>query len=110
MAFEWLIEGRDDGTTVLRLVQSGVLGDDWEAEYDAWGTGWDMFLHQLGQYLRFFPGRAATPITVMGPGPGDAGKMWAELRRGLGLAPVDGCPPSASSSKPMGTPPTSTVP
>jgi hypothetical protein len=27
MAFEWLIEGRDDGTCVLRLVQSGVLGD-----------------------------------------------------------------------------------
>jgi hypothetical protein len=35
MAFEWLVEGRGDGTTVLRLVQSGVLGDDWEAEYDA---------------------------------------------------------------------------
>jgi hypothetical protein len=28
----------------------------------------------------------------MGPGPGDAGKMWAELRRGLGLdgAPAEG--------------------
>jgi uncharacterized protein YndB with AHSA1/START domain len=92
MAFEWLIEGRDDGATVLRLVQSGVLGDDWETEYDALGMGWDMYLHQLGQYLRFFPGRTATPITVMGPGPGDAGKMWAELRRGLGLAgpPAEG--------------------
>src|SRR5829696_4614578 len=34
MAFEWLVEGRGDGTCVLRLVQSGVLGDDWETEYD----------------------------------------------------------------------------
>jgi len=92
MAFEWLIEGREDGGTVLRLVQSGVLGDDWETEYDALVKGWDMYLHQLGQYLRHFRGRPATPITVVGPGPGDAGELWAELRRGLGLdrAPAEG--------------------
>jgi uncharacterized protein YndB with AHSA1/START domain len=92
MAFEWLIEGRDDGTCVLRLVQSGVLGDDWETEYDALGKGWDMYLHQLGQYLRFFRGRAATPVTVMAPGPADAEAMWTGLRRGLGLAgpPAEG--------------------
>jgi uncharacterized protein YndB with AHSA1/START domain len=92
MAFEWLVEGRGDGTTVLRLVQSGVLGDDWETEYDALGQGWDMYLHQLGQYLRHFRGRPATPVTVMAPGPADADGMWAELRRGLGLAgaPAEG--------------------
>jgi uncharacterized protein YndB with AHSA1/START domain len=92
MAFEWLVEGRGDGTTVLRLVQSGVLGDDWETEYDALATGWDMYLHQLGQYLRHFRGRPATPVTVMAPGPADADAMWAELRRGLGLigAPAEG--------------------
>jgi uncharacterized protein YndB with AHSA1/START domain len=92
MAFEWLVEGRGDGTCVLRLVQSGVLGDDWETEYDALGKGWDMFLHQLGQYLRFFSGRPVTPVTIMGPGPADADRMWTELRRGLGLAgqPAEG--------------------
>ena len=62
MAFEWLIEGRDDGTCVLRLVQSGILGDDWETEYDALSKGWDMYLHQLVQYLAFFRGRTATPV------------------------------------------------
>ena len=92
MAFEWLVEGRDDGTTVLRLVQSGVLGDDWETEYDALDNGWDMYLHQLGQYLRFFRGRPATPVTAMGPGAADAEQTWATLRRGLGLrgAPAEG--------------------
>jgi uncharacterized protein YndB with AHSA1/START domain len=92
MAFEWLIEGRDDGTTVLRLVQSGVLGDDWETEYDALGRGWDMYLHLLGQYLRFFRGRPATPVTVMAPGPADAETTWAGLWRGLGLVgpPAEG--------------------
>jgi uncharacterized protein YndB with AHSA1/START domain len=86
MAFEWLIEGRGDGTTVLRLVQSGVLGDDWETEYDALAKGWDMYLHQLGQYLRHFRGRAATPVTVMQPGAGDADHVWSVFSAGLGLA------------------------
>ncbi len=92
MAFEWLVEGRGDGTTVLRLVQSGVLGDDWETEYDALGKGWDMYLHQLGQYLRYFRGRPVVPVTIVGPGPGDPERLWPELRRGLGLAgePAEG--------------------
>jgi hypothetical protein len=85
MAFEWLIEGRDDGTCVLRLVQSGVLGDDWETEYDALGKGWDMYLHQLAQYLEHFRGRPATPVTVMHPGAGDPDHAWSVLWAGLGL-------------------------
>ena len=36
IAFEYLIEGREQGSTVLRLVSNGFLpGDDWEAEFDA---------------------------------------------------------------------------
>jgi uncharacterized protein YndB with AHSA1/START domain len=92
MAFEWLIEGRDDGTCVLRLVQSGVLGDDWETEYDALGKGWDMYLHQLAQYLTFFRGRTAAPVMVMLPGAGDAEHVWPRLYDGLGLGgqPAEG--------------------
>jgi uncharacterized protein YndB with AHSA1/START domain len=85
MAFEWLIEGRDDGTCVLRLVQSGVLGDDWETEYDALGKGWDMYLHQLAQYLEFFRGRTATPVMAVLPGAGDAEQVWPRLFDALGL-------------------------
>ena len=29
-AFEYLIEGRQKGSTVLRFVHSGFMGDDWE--------------------------------------------------------------------------------
>jgi uncharacterized protein YndB with AHSA1/START domain len=85
MAFEWLIEGRDDGTCVLRLVQSGVLGDDWETEYDALTKGWDMYLHQLAQYLGHFRGRPVAPVMAMAPGAGDAGHVWSVLSAGLGL-------------------------
>jgi pimeloyl-ACP methyl ester carboxylesterase/uncharacterized protein YndB with AHSA1/START domain len=85
MAFEWLVEGRDDGTTVLRLVQSGVLGDDWETEYDALTKGWDMYLHQLAQYLRHFRGRTATPVMAVHPDAGDAGRVWPLIHNALGL-------------------------
>ena len=85
MAFEWLIEGRDDGTCVLRLVQNGVLGDNWDSEYDAFSKGWDMFLHQLGQYLAWFRGRTARPVDVMAPGASDPGEFWPRLYDGLGL-------------------------
>jgi uncharacterized protein YndB with AHSA1/START domain len=86
MAFEWLIEGRADGSTVLRLVQSGVLGDDWETEYDALGKGWDMYLQQLAEYLAHFRGRTAAPVTAMHPGAGDPERVWGAFHRGLGLA------------------------
>jgi uncharacterized protein YndB with AHSA1/START domain len=85
MAFEWLIEGRDDGSCVLRLVQSGILGDDWESEYDALGTGWEMYLHLLSQYLTWFRGQAVTPVTVMAPGAADPAEFWPRLHDGLGL-------------------------
>ncbi|HZA82237.1 MAG TPA: SRPBCC domain-containing protein [Actinomycetes bacterium] len=86
MAFEYLIEGRADGTTVLRLVQSGVLGDDWETEYDALGAGWDLYLHSLAEYLRWFRGRSATVVAAMRPQAADQEQAWRLLTRELGLA------------------------
>jgi uncharacterized protein YndB with AHSA1/START domain len=86
MAFEYLIQGRDDGTTVLRLVQSGVLGDDWETEYDALRTGWDMYLHTLGQYLTWFPGRTAAVVSAVRPQAADQDHAWTVIKRDLGLA------------------------
>ena len=86
MAFEYLIEGRQGGGTVVRLVQSGVLGgDDWQAEYDALRKGWPMYLRTLAQYLAHFPGRTATPISAQGPQQADQDHVWEALKRGLGL-------------------------
>jgi hypothetical protein len=86
MAFEFLIEGRHGGSTVVRLVQSGVIGgDDWEAEYDALRKGWPMYLRTLAAYLAFFPGRTATPISAQGPRQADEDHVWEALKRGLGL-------------------------
>ncbi|MFD2421542.1 SRPBCC family protein [Amycolatopsis pigmentata] len=85
-AFEYLIEARDGGTAVLRFVHSGVLGDNWNDEYeDMMGAGWDMYLHTLAEYLKYFSGRQATFVTVEGPAASAEESAWAKLPRALGL-------------------------
>jgi uncharacterized protein YndB with AHSA1/START domain len=86
MAFEYLIEGRDGGSTVLRLVHSGILGDDWEAEYDALNKGDAMYLRKLATYLEHFPGRTATcNISAWGPQVAGSERVWAAFQRALAL-------------------------
>lgn len=84
-AFEYLIEGRAGGSTVVRWVHSGFLGDDWEAEYEGLSEGDPMYLHKLAQYLTYFRGRTATPIDAYGPQVADREHAWEVFRGGLGL-------------------------
>jgi uncharacterized protein YndB with AHSA1/START domain len=87
MAFEFLVEARDQGSTTVRLVHNGFLGgDDWESEYDALKKGDALYLRTLGTYLTYFPGRTGTPVGVFGPGQPDEQTVWDGLRRGLGLS------------------------
>lgn len=87
IAFEFLIEGRERGTTVLRLVTNGFLpGDDWEAEYDAMRKGGAMYFATLVAYLTHFAGRTAMPITVAAPAVPDARWVFDRVPAALGLA------------------------
>ncbi|MEW9527330.1 SRPBCC domain-containing protein [Microbispora sp. NPDC049125] len=95
MAFEYLIEGREGGTTTLRLVHNGFLGDNWEAEYEALKTGDFMYLCKLAAYLKYFPGRTATSVSfVPGSGAADQARMWAKIGEALSLTgpAVEGAP------------------
>jgi uncharacterized protein YndB with AHSA1/START domain len=86
VAYEFLIEGRAKGTTVLRTVTSGFLpGDDWEDEYEAMTLGFALFFHTLVEYLTYFRGRTATPVTAFGPLIADWPRAWATLNSALGL-------------------------
>jgi uncharacterized protein YndB with AHSA1/START domain len=85
-AFEYLIEGRDGGSTVVRFVHSGFLGDDWENEYDALRKGDRVYLQKLGQYLKYFPGRVAAPIGGFGGQVADKAQAWRTIHAGLGLS------------------------
>lgn len=86
IAYEFLIEGRDYGSTVIRCVTSGFLpGDDWEDEFEAMTTGGAMFFRTLVEYVTHFAGRTAVPVTAFGPPVGDWDAAWARLGTALGL-------------------------
>ena len=98
IAYEFLIEGRAGGSTVLRTVTSGFIpGDDWADEFEAMTLGGEMYFRTLVEYLTPrppplapFAGRFATPVTAFGP----PGTNWtrdrASLRRALGLSETAG--------------------
>lgn len=86
IAFEYLIEAREQGSTVLRLVTNGFLpGDDWEAEYDAMRSGGAMYFATLVAYLTHFAGRTAMPVTVAAPMTPDAPAVFDRIPAALGL-------------------------
>jgi uncharacterized protein YndB with AHSA1/START domain len=86
MAFEFMIEGRGQGSTVVRFVHSGFLGDNWEAEYDALSKGNGMYLQKLAAYLEHFPGRTSTyNLFVPGPRVADQDRVWTAFKGALGL-------------------------
>jgi uncharacterized protein YndB with AHSA1/START domain len=90
-AFEYLIEARHGGSTVLRFVHSGVLGDDWSDEYEhLTAGGWEMYLYTLAQYHAHFPGRPAIYVEAEGPPSSSSPAAWPALVGALGAgAPVE---------------------
>src|SRR5580693_7475697 len=59
MAFEWLIESRDGGGAVVRVVHSGLLGENWEAEYNGLSVGDHAYMTKLAVYLKHCAPRRA---------------------------------------------------
>ena len=103
IAYEFLIEGRGGGSTVLRAVTSGFIpGDDWADEYEAMMAGGDGYFRTLLEYLAHFGGRFAVPVTAFGP-PGIAWERdRALLCAALGL-PGDGAPGEVARFSPAET-------
>ena len=91
-AFEWLIEARDGGGAVVRVVHSGLLGDDWEAEYNGLSVGDGAYMKKLVVYLKHFAPRTAKASLFL-PGPITNGS-WAAMTAavGVGADAADGQP------------------
>ncbi|MGE0878330.1 MAG: SRPBCC domain-containing protein [Acidimicrobiia bacterium] len=93
LAFEWLVEARDGGTCVVRLVNSGFgSGEEWDAQYDAMEGGWRLFLLNLELHLTYFSGQAATSMLPMAMWTGLRDDVWPRLLNELGVTskPVAG--------------------
>jgi uncharacterized protein YndB with AHSA1/START domain len=85
-AAEWLVEARDGGTCVVRLINSGFGdGDEWDTQYEATESGWRLFLYNLRLYLTHFPGQRCTSVLVNGNAPGPVPRAFAELVSAIGL-------------------------
>jgi uncharacterized protein YndB with AHSA1/START domain len=86
IAAEWLVEARDGGTCVVRLINSGFGdGAEWDAQYDATEAGWRLFLYNLRLYLTHFPGQPCSSVLVNGMAPRTAAAAYGELAAALGL-------------------------
>ena len=83
--FDYRIEDRGPGRTTIRYVHSGMLGGDWEAEYEAMSEGDPMYLAKLAEYITYFSGRFATSIDAHGPDVPDRDRALATFRQALGL-------------------------
>jgi len=87
VAYEFLIEGRGQGSAVVHLVTSGFLpGDDWEAEFDAMTKGNQVFFQTLVAYLNHFAGRTGVSVAVSGPPVTDWTAAWSTLTTALQLS------------------------
>jgi hypothetical protein len=91
-ALEFVIEGRDDGTTLMRYMHSGIFVDDWDNQFDAVQRHTDFYLHTLREYLEHFQGRTATyigdvPQGIAGPPSSAAPDAFERLQQALGLGP-----------------------
>jgi uncharacterized protein YndB with AHSA1/START domain len=86
LAFEWLIEARDGGTCIVRLVNSGFgTGDDWDDQYDAMQDGWGLFLFNLQLHLEHFAGQTATAVLPSANWTGPQTSAWTTLTDLLGV-------------------------
>lgn len=93
LAFEWLVEARDGGTCVVRLVNSGFgSGEEWDDQVDGMDAGWRMFLYNLFLHRRHFPGQVAVAVQPMGSAALRVDQAWATLTGALGIpvASVEG--------------------
>jgi uncharacterized protein YndB with AHSA1/START domain len=88
LAFEWLVEARDGGACVVRLVNSGFgSGDDWDGQHDAMSEGWQLFLLNLKLHLEHFRGQSATALLPMAMWAGPRDQTWVAVTSRLGLPP-----------------------
>jgi uncharacterized protein YndB with AHSA1/START domain len=86
LAFEWLVEARQGGTCVVRLINSGfTVGSEWDDQFDAMSEGWLLFLFNLKLHREHFAGRWATAMLPMATWAGPRLKAWERLTSELGI-------------------------
>lgn len=88
LAFEWLVEAKDGGTCIVRLINTGFgEGGPWDDQYDGMTEGWAMFLVNLRLHLQHFGGQSATAALSSAMWPAKRDTAWSRLTNDLGIDP-----------------------
>jgi uncharacterized protein YndB with AHSA1/START domain len=86
VATEWIVEAREGGKCVVRVVHSWFSdSDQWDAQYEGHTYGWMSFFRVLRLYLAHFRGRHGVPVQVMGMTAPPKEAAWEAWTRPLGL-------------------------
>lgn len=86
IAYEFLVEGRENSTSVVRVLVSGFLPqDDWEDEFEAMTLGGAMYFATLGAYAEHFAGRRGEPVVAFSPPVSDWDAVWRSVYDTLAL-------------------------
>jgi uncharacterized protein YndB with AHSA1/START domain len=90
IATEWIVEARDGGTCMVRVVHSLFAeSDDWDGQLEGTESGWPAFFRTLRLYLTHFPGQAGVPIQTMVPAPAGTEAAWSAMVGPLNLADAE---------------------
>ena len=86
LATEWLIEAREGGTCIVRMVTSGFGSEAaWDEEIEGFTEAMQAALQALRIYLTHFRGEHGTWMRVFGNASGSLDEAWDQLVDGLGL-------------------------
>jgi uncharacterized protein YndB with AHSA1/START domain len=86
LATEWIVEARDGGTCIVRVVHSLFAGsDDWDDQLSSVESGWPAFFQILRLYMTHFRGWPCRGFRVMGEAPPPEPQAWTALVGPLGL-------------------------
>ena len=105
VATEWIVEARDGGTCIVRVVHSLFAEtDDWDNQLKGVESGWPSFFCILRLYLEHFAGQPSSQIQLMAM-PAASG-AWEKLAGALNLA---GAAPGERRQAGDGAPPLSGI-
>jgi uncharacterized protein YndB with AHSA1/START domain len=86
VATEWIVEAKDGGTCVVRVVHSLFAStDDWDNQLTGVETGWPAFFRILRLYLTHFAGQPSALVQAAGMSPVGEAATFDALAGSLGL-------------------------
>jgi uncharacterized protein YndB with AHSA1/START domain len=86
VATEWIVEARQGGTCVVRVVHRWFAStDDWDKEFEGHTYGWQAFFRILRLYLEHFAGQPSAAFQVMGMSAEAAPEAWKAFTAAIGF-------------------------